>query len=179
TNILKRAWKLDQVWKRIVAPRFVRMNELTNSKLFGNWQKDKNGKEYFDCNIADLIREKNPNFDIKRIDHRHHALDALVIALCTREHVNYLNNINSDVQGKTYGEKIKLEKYRETLKKKIQFSKPKKDNPSDKEWFYINPGCVRAKDADTSGLDSVNKINYCSRFKEYGNELSYFDELVF
>src|SRR5699024_5382250 len=34
TTELKRAWKLDQVWTELVAPRYIRMNELTQSKLF-------------------------------------------------------------------------------------------------------------------------------------------------
>lgn len=179
TSKLKKAWKLDQVWKRLVAPRFIRMNELTDSELFGSWQKDKNGNEYFDCNLDEIIREKNPNFDIKRIDHRHHALDALIIALCTRDHVNYINNINADSKGKTFGEQKRIEKYRETLKKKILFSKPKKDNPSDKDWFFINPGCKRIEGFETSSIDSVNKINYLSEEKNYGTEMNHFNELVF
>lgn len=179
TSKLKKAWKLDQVWKKLMAPRFIRMNELTNSELFGKWQKDKNGNEYFDCNLDEIIREKNPNFDIKRIDHRHHALDALIIALCTRDHVNYINNINADAKGKTLGEQKKIEKYRETLKKKILFSKPNKDNPSDKDWFYINPGCIRIEDSEISTIDSVNKINYKSYNKDYGTELNHFDDLVY
>lgn len=174
TSKLKRAWKLDQVWKRIVAPRFIRMNELTNSDLFGSWQKDKNGNEYFDCNLDDLIKEKNPNFDIKRIDHRHHALDALVIALCTRDHVNYLNNINADSKGKTYGEEKKIEAFRATLKKKIHFSKPNKNNPNDKDWFFINPGHFR-KESVSSSLESVVQIKY----HNYGYEIGHFNEMVF
>ena len=36
--------------------------------------------------------ELQKGFSIKRIDHRHHALDAIVIACTTRDHVNLLNN---------------------------------------------------------------------------------------
>jgi CRISPR-associated endonuclease Csn1 len=40
-------------------------------------------------------------FNKKRIDHRHHALDALVIACCTRKHTQYLNALNAEK--KNYG----------------------------------------------------------------------------
>ena len=56
--------------------------------------KIKKWTRIFDCNLDDTIRNKNEDYDIKRIDHRHHALDALIVALCTEEHVNFINNIN-------------------------------------------------------------------------------------
>ncbi len=179
TSKLKRAWKLDQVWKQLVAPRFIRMNELTNSNLFGYWQEDKNGRKYFDCAIDDLIREKNPNFDIKRIDHRHHALDALVVALCTREHVNYINNINADAKSDNYGKQKQIEKYRETLKRKIQFSRPNKENPKDKDWFYLLPGEKRIEGEEHSSRESVLSVNYWYKDVDYGKEISHFSNMVF
>ena len=36
--------------------------------------------------------ELQKGFSKKRIDHRHHAMDAIVIACTTRDHVNLLNN---------------------------------------------------------------------------------------
>src|SRR5690606_32238280 len=123
TTELKRAWKLDEVWRELIAPRFIRMNELTQSNLFGNWQISKSGEKYFDCNLDESIREKDESYDIKRIDHRHHALDALIVALCTEEHVNYINNINADAKSDNYGKQKQIEKYRQTLKRKIKFTK--------------------------------------------------------
>lgn len=179
TSKLKRAWKLDHVWKQLVAPRFIRMNELTDSNLFGSWQEDKNGRKYFDCAIDDLIREKNPNFDIKRIDHRHHALDALVVALCTKEHVNYINNINADAKFDNYGKQKQIEKYRETLKRKIQFSKPNKENPKEKDWFFMLPGERRIENGEQSSRESVLSVNYWYKNINYGNEISHFSNMVF
>jgi CRISPR-associated endonuclease Csn1 len=46
-----------------------------------------NGHDVF---VNDVPVEMKKNFDPKRIDHRHHAMDALVIALTTEEHVQYL-----------------------------------------------------------------------------------------
>lgn len=159
TTELKRAWKLDQVWRELVAPRFIRMNELTQSKLFGDWQISKNGQTYFDCNLNDIIREKDESFNIKRIDHRHHALDALIVALCTEEHVNYINNINAQAKSEDYGKQKQLEKYRQTLKRKIKFTK-KDDEQNENNWYYMLPGEIRQIGAENSRKDSVLEKRY-------------------
>jgi len=88
TDTLKKDWGLNDVWNKIITPRFERMNELTKSNDFGNWTI-KDGKNIFQTEIP-LILQKG--FQKKRIDHRHHAMDALVIACATRNHINYLNN---------------------------------------------------------------------------------------
>lgn len=162
TNELKRAWRLNDVWKELVAPRYMRMNKLTNSNLFGNEQTSKTGKKYFDCNLHDLIRENNESYDIKRIDHRHHAMDALIVALCTENHVNYINNINAKSKSEDYGKQRKIENYRKTLKRKIKFSilKPTKTNSKNKNWFYMLPGELRLEGAENSDKDSVMQMTY-------------------
>ncbi len=88
TDQLKRDWGLNDVWNTIVYPRFERLNELTNSNQFGQWE-NKNGNRVFQTQMP---LELQKGFNKKRIDHRHHAMDALVIACATRSHVNYLNN---------------------------------------------------------------------------------------
>lgn len=42
--------------------------------------------------IPDMPLEEQKGFNRKRIDHRHHAMDAIVTACATRSMVNYLNN---------------------------------------------------------------------------------------
>lgn len=88
TDKLKKEWGIKEVWNDIIAPRFQRLNGLTKSNNYGEWV-EKNGKRYFQINIPDNLSQR---FNKKRIDHRHHAMDAIVIACTTREHVNYLNN---------------------------------------------------------------------------------------
>ncbi|MDR1561093.1 MAG: hypothetical protein LBS23_01930, partial [Holosporaceae bacterium] len=88
TTILKQDWGLNDVWNKIITPRFERMNMLTKSNLFGQWV-NKEGKNIFQI---EMPLEFQKGFNKKRIDHRHHALDALVIACATREHIQYLNN---------------------------------------------------------------------------------------
>jgi CRISPR-associated endonuclease Csn1 len=164
TTELKKAWKLDQVWIELVAPRFVRLNELTQSNLFGSWQTSKNGLKYFDCNLDSSIREKDESYDIKRIDHRHHALDALVVALCTEVHVNYINNINANAKSDNFGKQKQIEKYRQTLKRKIKFTK-RDDEQDENNWYYMLPGEFRQNDAENSRRHSVVEMIY--QYKDF------------
>lgn len=88
TSELKKQWGLDDVWNEIVYPRFERLNMLRNSNEFGCWV-NKEGKKIFQIQVP---LELYKGFKKKRIDHRHHALDAIVIACATRDHINFLNN---------------------------------------------------------------------------------------
>lgn len=88
TDKLKKDWGLNDIWNTIVAPRFLRMNELTESDSFGHWE-NKDGKRVFQTSMPIELQK---GFSKKRIDHRHHAMDALVIALASRNIVSYLNN---------------------------------------------------------------------------------------
>lgn len=85
TTRLKREWGLGEVWNDIVLPRFQRLNNLTGKTYFTAYNT--HGNE-----IPNMPLELQKGFSIKRIDHRHHAMDAIVIACTTREHVNLLNN---------------------------------------------------------------------------------------
>jgi len=85
TTKLKRDWGLGEVWNYIILPRFQRLNELTGQNCFTTFNT--HGNE-----IPAMPLELQKGFSFKRIDHRHHALDAIVIACTTREHVNLLNN---------------------------------------------------------------------------------------
>lgn len=80
TSELKDKWGLNRVWKEILKPRFERLEKITGEKLI-DYDTSKNYIHFAK--------------DYKRIDHRHHALDALVIAATTREHIRYLNSLNA------------------------------------------------------------------------------------
>ena len=88
TDRLKKDWGLNDIWNKIVAPRFDRLNKLTDSDAFGHWE-NKEGKRVFQTTMPPGLER---GFSKKRIDHRHHAMDALVIALANRNIVSYLNN---------------------------------------------------------------------------------------
>ena len=85
TDRLKKDWGINDVWNHIILPRFRRLNELTGTDKFTTSNKE--GHE-----VPDMPLELQKGFNKKRIDHRHHAMDAIVIACTTRDHVNLLNN---------------------------------------------------------------------------------------
>lgn len=96
TDKLKRDWGLNDIWNTIIYPRFERLNQLTNSDKFGQWE-NKQGKRVFQI---EMPLELQKGFNKKRIDHRHHAMDAIIIACATRSHVNYLNNESAHSKSK-------------------------------------------------------------------------------
>lgn len=85
TTLLKKEWGLNNVWNRIILPRFQRMNRLTGTDAYTALNTQ--GHE-----IPSMPMEQRVGFTFKRIDHRHHALDAIVIACTGRRHVQLLNN---------------------------------------------------------------------------------------
>ena len=106
TSDLKNKWGLNKLWKELLKPRFERLENILGEKLIT-----------VDTKKGDYHFAK----DYKRIDHRHHALDALVIACTTRSHIKYLNSLNALSNSKKdilkYGE---WEKWRYLLNKKKQ-----------------------------------------------------------
>lgn len=85
TDRLKKDWGMNDVWNLIVLPRFKRLNEVTGKNCFTTYNRE--GLE-----IPNMPLELQKGFNKKRIDHRHHAMDAIVIACATRDHINLLNN---------------------------------------------------------------------------------------
>lgn len=81
TSDLKNKWGLNKLWKEVLKPRFERLEGILEEKLI----------------LPSETKEGDYHFakDYKRIDHRHHALDALVIACTSRSHIKYLNSLSS------------------------------------------------------------------------------------
>lgn len=134
TSTLKRHWKLNDTWNEIIKPRFKRLNQLTNSNLFG-YNRLVNGHEVF---INTVPEETAAKFEPKRIDHRHHALDALIIALTTEEHVQYLNNISS--QNEDDDKKLETRKGLKYL-----LTNSRKGFNDEKEWYFLPPAQTKRK----------------------------------
>ena len=132
TSILKQDWHLDETWNELIKQRFIRMNELLNTNDFGE-ERLIEGHPVFVPTIPDNEVNK------KRIDHRHHALDALIVALTTENQVNYINNISSlDINSER-------KKERWDLKAKYMGSKKNSDNSKDQ--FFLPP--MQYKQGDT------------------------------
>ncbi|WP_373058183.1 type II CRISPR RNA-guided endonuclease Cas9 [Zunongwangia sp. H14] len=103
TSMLRQDWHLNDAWGDLVNDRFKRLNAITDSKLFGE-ERIINGHKIFVGNVPEEIDE---DFSKKRIDHRHHALDALVVALTTQAHINYINNIHAKSAKSEIHQKLK------------------------------------------------------------------------
>jgi len=141
TGVLKNDWGLNDVWNDLILPRFQRMNEITNSNDYTAWN-DKHQKY-----LPTVPLEHLKGFQKKRIDHRHHALDALIIACATRDHMNLLSN-----------QSAKSDKSRYDLQRKLrhmerkQYSHPvtgkiiTRDIPGD----FIKPWASFTQDARSS-----------------------------
>lgn len=106
TSDLKSKWGLNKLWKEILKPRFERLEGILKEPLI----------------LPDDTKQGDYHFakDYKRIDHRHHALDALIIACTSRSHIKYLNSLSSlsnDKRDKHYED---WAKWRYLLKKQKQ-----------------------------------------------------------
>ena len=85
TDRLKKDWGVNDVWNKIILSRFERLNVMGNTSHFTT--RTANGHI-----VPAMPLELQKGFSKKRIDHRHHAMDAIVISCATRNIVNYLNN---------------------------------------------------------------------------------------
>ena len=110
TDRLKKDWGMNDVWNRIILPRFQRLNKLTGKDCFTTQSAEKH-------TIPAMPLELKKGFNKKRIDHRHHAMDAIVIACTTRNHVNLLNNEAAKPQNKEnrYQLSHKLRRYEKVV----------------------------------------------------------------
>lgn len=131
TSALKQDWGLNDVWNDIVTPRFERLNMMTgNEGKFGEINKNTNKF------LPTVPLELQKGFSKKRIDHRHHAMDALVIACATRSHINYLNNQNALEKGKSMEQK---QKSREDLKRLLCDKKYNEGSEKNYKWIFKKP----------------------------------------
>lgn len=78
------------------------MNELDKTTAFTSWN------EQYQKYLPAVPLELSKGFQKKRIDHRHHAMDALVIACATRDHINLLNNKHANTDKVRYDLQRKL-----------------------------------------------------------------------
>lgn len=141
TTRLKQDWGLNDVWNDLVLPRFERMNTLTNSTDFTTWNES---HQKF---LPTVPIELSKGFSKKRIDHRHHAMDALVIACATKDHVNLLNNESSKSDTKRYDLNRKLRKY-----EKVAYDDPKTGERIEREVpkDFIKPWSTFTEDTRAS-----------------------------
>jgi CRISPR-associated endonuclease Csn1 len=132
TATLRQEWGLNDVWNEIITPRFERLNKLTETENFGEWTH-KGGKRVFQTSIPIQLSK---GFNKKRIDHRHHALDAIIVACSSRNHINYLNNESALGNGVSKEESVKR---RYDLKNTLCFKKRNSDSTDHYKWVFYKP----------------------------------------
>lgn len=167
TDRLKKDWGINEVWNRIVMPRFERMNKITGSSEFTTTTSEGHV-------VPAVPFELQKGFNKKRIDHRHHAMDAIVIACTTREHVNLISNeaTSSKNNAARFQLSHKLRRYedvvadrngeRKTISVAKEFKMPWQSFPKDVE-TALNNAVVSFK----QNLRVINKTsNYYCHYKD-------------
>ena len=141
TDYLKQDWGANEVWNHIVLPRFERMNQLLEPHEFTTQTK-----EGYTIPCVPLKHQKG--FNKKRLDHRHHAMDAIVIACTTRNHVSLLSNEASLPENK---------QARIVLSNLLREVKHYTDNEGkhQKKKVFIKPWPTFTKDMETALNDIV------------------------
>lgn len=110
TTRLKKDWGLNDVWNSIILPRFARMNTISGTDKFTSVNSE---GHLIPCMPDDLCKGVSK----KRIDHRHHAMDAIVIACATRSHIHLLNNEAAKSSNKAIRHQLshKLRRYEKVI----------------------------------------------------------------
>ena len=131
TSILRQDWGLNDIWDNLILPRFEQMNNLLQKEKFTIYSIEKQKK------IPVVpINDQFKSFQKKRIDHRHHALDAIIIACVTGEHINYINNQHALEKGKDKKEK---QKEHDKLREKLCIKKYNKGSEENYSWIFKKP----------------------------------------
>jgi len=131
TSILRQDWGLNDIWDNLILPRFERMNNLLQKEKFTIYSIEKQKK------IPVVpINDQFKSFQKKRIDHRHHAMDAIIIACTTREHINYINNQHALEKEKDKKEK---QEERDKLREKLCIKKYNKGSEGNYSWIFKKP----------------------------------------
>lgn len=97
TSYLRHLWGYDEILHNINLPIYTKADQTEFVK--------------FDENGVSVTKERIKNWS-KRFDHRHHAIDALVIALTTRAQIKRMNTLNALSQDENKeGKKQNLDKW--------------------------------------------------------------------
>ena len=167
TAALKQDWGLNDVWNDLILPRFERMNNLTQTELFTTYS------EKYQKKIPTVPLEHAKGFQKKRIDHRHHALDALVVACATCSHINYMNNKHALDKHKAKEEK---QNARIDLRT-VLCEKKYNDNAEDKyNWTFKKPWNTFTQDV-RSALEMV-VVSFKQNLRVINKATNYYEKWV-
>lgn len=169
TNILKQDWGLNDIWNQLILPRFERLNKLKNTDGFISYSE----KHQKNIPTIPSSEKESKNFQKKRIDHRHHAMDALIIACTTKEHINYINNINSAEKNASKKEK---ENARFDLRSKLCYKKYNSDNKDNYNWCFKKPWETFTQDA--KNILETTIISFKQNLKTIKKSTNYYEKYV-
>ena len=173
TSALKQDWGVNDVWNDLILPRFERMNGLTQSTLFTTYN------ERYQKYLPTVPMEYSKGFQKKRIDHRHHAMDAIIIACTTREHINYINNQHALEKGKDKKEK---QEERDKVRERLCIKKYNNRSEGNYSWIFKKPWDTFTQEVRAAlegivvsfkqNLRVINKAtNYYERWVEENDKL--------
>jgi CRISPR/Cas system Type II protein with McrA/HNH and RuvC-like nuclease domain len=135
TDILRDRWHLNNVMKELLRNRFEKFNTGENKEKLNltHWTKQYNSKTntYEDVEVFEGFS--------KRLDHRHHALDAIIIACTKQNHIQYINTLNAINSSDQENDEEKKKKY-SSLKKEICIGDSSKKffTPWNKDNFIVD-----------------------------------------
>src|SRR5690606_36437955 len=95
TSFLRSRWGLRDLFMRLTKERFKQMELWDINPETGKPNEEWVKLEFDERNNKKVLKIKNWS---KRFDHRHHAIDALVVALTGQSHIQRLNNLNKYLQ---------------------------------------------------------------------------------
>ena len=155
TDRLKKDWGVQDVWNRIILPRFIRLNQLEDTEIFTSVSASGHV-------IPSMPLHMQRGFNKKRIDHRHHAMDAIVIACASRNIVNYLNNSSA-----RRGAELSRYDLRCLLCDKV-----KTDENSNYKWMIRKPWESFTRDVYTTLADMV--VSFKQNLRVVNRTTNYF-----
>ncbi|MBK6384333.1 MAG: hypothetical protein IPF69_12890 [Chitinophagaceae bacterium] len=103
TDYLRNQWGLTDKFKNILKSRYEGLKEIIAEAEYEKRKDKVSDKDSFITAYSqELIQMKNNKLVIKgwskRIDHRHHAIDALIVACTEPKHIKRLNDLNKELQ---------------------------------------------------------------------------------
>ena len=103
TDYLRNQWGLTDKFKKILIDRYENSKQFIAELEYEKRKELISDKETFIESLKKTIIERKNNKLIikgwsKRIDHRHHAMDALVVACTDPKHIKRLNDLNKELQ---------------------------------------------------------------------------------
>lgn len=93
TDLLRFQWELPYIIQDLNLDKYRSINQTEIREIKTNGNSKKQIEQIFH-----LDKSGNKTFWNKRDDHRHHALDAIVVALTKQSHIQHLNTLNASFE---------------------------------------------------------------------------------